>query len=348
MDENNAMTSFRHRGRAPSKSRINSGCCPVNLAHLFSWTAVAVSLVLAQFEGRATTAIPTGDRPSGEGRIIVAIQFSRGSSLEDDYDPYWGTAICSVDPGSGQPETLVDKATNPRAAANGESISFATKDSVFAQRDGMTRAFQDIQEATLAVFSPGGSEIIYSVHRTGTGRTFDTWRCPVESGQPTRTAIPISDSVIDWSPDGNWLLTLRGAQLCKMHPDGTGQQTLGNRSGVYSFSRFSPDGKRIVYFHQSTDHNTAKNSLWIMDSDGHNSLNVLPYRADSHPFACWSPDGKRLAVVDCDPTRPIEDQRYRLEVMDADGRNQRVLPLGRVLWLSPPDWNTKISREAAH
>lgn len=307
---------------------------------------LAVTQTCAGEVNRSATAL------SGTGRIIVALQRSRGSSLEDDYDPYRGTAIMSVDPETGAVEKLVDKATHPRVAANGEAISFVTKDSLSVRREGMSRAVQSLRETALGVFSPSGSEVIYSVHRQGTwaatGRVFDTWRCPVENGEPTRTAIPISDSVIDWSPDGSWLLTLRGAQLCKLHPDGTGQQMLGSRSGVYSFSRFSPDGKRIVYFHQKTDQGTAKNSLWIMDSDGHNSLNVLPYRADSHPFACWSPDGKRLAVVDCDPTRPIEDQSYRLEVMDADGRNQRVLPLGRVLWLSPPDWATKISVEAGH
>ena len=64
-----------------------------------------------------------------------------------------------------------------------------------------------------------------------------------------------------------------------------------------------------------------------------------------------SPDGKQLAVLKYDwGTNPETGKRqisdpadanYRLEIMDSDGGNPRVLELkgvDQVVWLGHPDW----------
>ena len=65
------------------------------------------------------------------------------------------------------------------------------------------------------------------------------------------------------------------------------------------------------------------------------------------PDACWSPDGKRLAIVLHDwPVGPdgrqtlsdSSDADYRVEVIDADGQNRRRLPLPKADFIGSLDW----------
>jgi Tol biopolymer transport system component len=80
-----------------------------------------------------------------------------------------------------------------------------------------------------------------------------------------------------------------------------------------------------------------KNSLWTMDADGQNRHKIVDYGANWHPWACWSPDGKRLAVIDNEYDEGRHPANYHLDVMDADGGHRRTL-VSKALWMSMPDW----------
>lgn len=305
------------------------------------------------FAALTATAYPRAARPdepkpvaAPRGWIVLAVQTGPGSALEGQKkDPYRGTAVLSVDPDTRATETVVEKAAEPRLSADGKTMAYVTAEGLAVRlTDGSSRLIKSVDPfKVLAVVSPDGKETIYGVERTqgkDGRRTFDSWRCAVAGGEPARLPVPVTDRVIDWSPDGKWLLALRwghggGAlRLYAMRPDGTGERRLGDDSGVMSLARYSPDGKRIVYMHQDG----LRNALWVMDADGRNGTKIVDYSPDWHPWACWSPDGKRLAVVDCKPSRDGPPTDFHLDVMDADGRNRRNLKLPRALWMSAPDW----------
>src|SRR5437763_1194988 len=76
------------------------------------------------------------------------------------------------------------------------------------------------------------------------------WRIDADGHNPTRLPIPATDSVEDWSPDGQWFVTCSdrhpphgsGYQLYLMKTDGTQQRRL-TRGGLNVYARFSPDGR---------------------------------------------------------------------------------------------------------
>ena len=156
--------------------------------------------------------------------------------------------------------------------------------------------------------------------------------------------IPTEDNVQDWSPDGRWLLTAssRGAkigwQLYVMRLDGTEHRQITDGGNPFS-TRFSPDGRQVIY----TDNARKDQSgIWIVNVDGTNAHRVFPVAKNKSGSACWSPDGKRIAVTQhfLNPgVQPGGDPQY-VEVIVVDlntGKQSKIfLPnLGRT---DMPDW----------
>jgi Tol biopolymer transport system component len=119
-----------------------------------------------------------------------------------------------------------------------------------------------------------------------------------------------------------------------MKTDGTQQRRL-TEGGLNVYSRFSPDGKKILYLHQTAK---AGNSIWTMDVDGKNAKEIVKEVGLASPDgAFWSPDGRQLAVILFNWERDDKGERvnragsdaadYRIEIMDADGTNRRPLTL---------------------
>ena len=150
-------------------------------------------------------------------------------------------------------------------------------------------------------------------------------------------AVPPEDGVQDWSSDGRWLLTTsqRGAkngwQLYVMRPDGTDQRRI-TEGGNPFYARFSPDGRRVVYSDNGRD---EQSGIWVVDVDGKNARLVFPVVEPGKTVAsaCWSPDGKRIAVILAainlgvrrGPPVPVQ-----VVVMDLDGghRSEIHIPEG--------------------
>ena len=152
------------------------------------------------------------------------------------------------------------------------------------------------------VWSPDGKQIIISGERWEEPHWFfTTLRVNSNGTGREKLAVPPEDTVHDWSPDGRWLLTAsqRGAenrwQLYVMRPDGTEQRRI-TEGGHPFYARFSPDGRRVLY----TDNARGKESgIWVVDVDGKNGRQVFPTDIEtiSPASACWSPDGKRIAIT---------------------------------------------------
>lgn len=116
--------------------------------------------------------------------------------------------------------------------------------------------------------------------------------------------------------------------------DGTQERRL-TENGLNVYARFSPDGTKILYLHQ-----TGKdgNSIWTVDIDGKNAKQIVKEVGLASPDgAFWSPDGKQIAVMMFNwqidekgqKVRDINSDTtdFRIEIMDADGANRRRLKL---------------------
>lgn len=115
-------------------------------------------------------------------------------------------------------------------------------------------------------------------------------------------------------------------------------------------ARFAPDGRRIALYGGDSESRFIR----ILDIDGKNEQTILREGVTETPNGlCWSPDGRRLAVVMFDYKLAgdgkslgtnFDEHDFRLELIDADGKNRRRLKLQekpgqRINYFSGhPDW----------
>jgi Tol biopolymer transport system component len=198
-----------------------------------------------------------------------------------------------------------------------------------------------------AAWSADGKQLIISLGRHDDVRRcwiHTTFRVNTDGSEPKELPIPAEDNVQDWSPDGQWLVTAssRGAklgwQLYVMRPDGTEQRRI-TEGGNPFYARFSPDGRQVIY----TDNGRKDQpGIWIVNVDGTKARQVLPVDRNRVGSACWSPDGKRIAVARhfLNPgVQPGGDPQFVQVVvvyLDTGKQSQIFLPnLGRT---DMPDW----------
>ena len=78
-----------------------------------------------------------------------------------------------------------------------------------------------------------------------------------------------------------------------MRPDGTDQRRITEKGNPF-YARFSPDGRRVLYTDGALQ---DQSGIWVVDADGTKPRRVLPVESKMLASACWSPDGKQIAVV---------------------------------------------------
>jgi Tol biopolymer transport system component len=215
----------------------------------------------------------------------------------------------------------------------------------------------------VSAWGPGGKWLVASIRIAADKPRFppryETWRIDVDGSSARRLPIPATDAVQDVAPDGKRIVTVstrhwqekeRRSDLYLMNLDGTEHHRLTlthTSSGAHS-PRFSPDGARLAYIHRENQGKETRLSLRILALATGESRTVydVPWE-DFWEGLCWSPDGKTLAscvhtaVVEPDGTRRVlsnETNKYRIVLIDPDGRNLRPLPIPDTVRLGPPDW----------
>ena len=104
-----------------------------------------------------------------------------------------------------------------------------------------------------------------------------------------------------WSPDGQWIAFVKGAQIYKMRFTGNGFDTTSitqlTFTGRNFFPSWSPSGDRIAY-DSDVDSDTGLKFIWIMNSDG-TSKHRISYEPDQgeHRQPSWSPNGDKIVHV---------------------------------------------------
>jgi hypothetical protein len=252
--------------------------------------------------------------------------------------------IIAVDPENGQWEKMTGKGRDVRVSDDGRTLAFERNGAIWTcSTDGSDNA-QPVSKANHhPVWSPDGTQLLScQQERTDDDSDwkFTTWDTPLDNtGQQHKTAIPKTDIVWDWSPDGQWLVTSSrrdvpngmGWQLYLMRPDGSESHYL-TRGGVNFYPTFSPDGTQIVY----TDNSSFKHRVKVVGIDGKNRREIFRAKGLMRLTGVgWSPDGKQLACTVSDwqlreDGRKVfgirgADPNYRLLVVDSDGENPREL-----------------------
>ena len=101
-----------------------------------------------------------------------------------------------------------------------------------------------------------------------------------------------------------------------MRPDATNGRLL-THGGANIDPRFSPDSKKVLY----TGYERGNYKAWTVEIQGEKRTEI--YHQEKREFGvpvstCWSPDGKRIAMI-------VHD--YRINIMDAQGQNSKQLKL---------------------
>lgn len=297
-----------------------------------------------------------GQPPKGKGRIYLNASFGP----EDPGNDASFRGIISVDPETGEYRKIGINGGSVRVSPDGETLAYSHDGAIWTNNLDGTSPGKIVEGSGKLAWMPDGQFLVVSSgtlneeeDRKETPEkpvwTVETWRHNLLGTVRIPLPVPETDFVDDVSPDGEWFVTSSdrhppygsGYQLYVMRTDGADEQRLTEGRGLNVYARFSPDGREIVYSHQRR----GEDSLRVVSVDGTKRRRVTT-DPNAAPHACWSPDGKQLAVVmfnwdrgaDGRGTRRPETADCRLVVMDADGGNQRRVPLPKATFLGAPDW----------
>jgi Tol biopolymer transport system component len=191
-------------------------------------------------------------------------------------------------------------------------------------------------------WSRDGTEILVS-SSTPPRREFVTWRVKVDGTGKRRLPVSTTEMVSDWSPDGRWLLSWSTRKTPEMpyylvSPEGGEERLLlasfkgtlehGGRIGPWPW--FSPDGRQILANHFIDDDSSPpklkSTELLVMDVDSGKVRKFFRRDAGNHTYtACWSPDGKAIAVTVLEGSEAVHHPQ--IELVDLEGRSLRTIPL---------------------
>jgi Tol biopolymer transport system component len=154
-----------------------------------------------------------------------------------------------------------------------------------------------------ATFPGKNGRIAFSSDRSGTLEIYTARPDGSDVRQLTRSGELLS-AYPDWSPDGRWIVfdrfnpeTERG-HILLMRADGTGLRRLTNGAGSNGDPAFSPNGRRIVFFHQVGNRHPE---LFTMKRDGSDWHRVTRTPLTAEVFPQYSPDGKWIAYTRLPP-----------------------------------------------
>lgn len=219
-------------------------------------------------------------------------------------------------------------------------------------------------ETTDPEWSPDGRSIAFTRNEDiGDSTTFtdDDVFVMDADGDDARQLTPEADGLMSgqpaWSPDGEYIVLMRGqsvhsavpsrfGSLFVMRADGTEARRLTH--GPDTTPAWSPDGREIVFSHGENlfSFEEANEDLYVVDAEGGapRRLTSTPDFFESAP--AWSPDGSRIVFVRS-TARSQFDGKEALYVMARDSSGEGLLlehihfpdgPQGSLAW--SPDGRT--------
>lgn len=121
------------------------------------------------------------------------------------------------------------------------------------------------------------------------------------------------------------------SSIYTINADGSALTKLPDTGLANRGPKWSPDGKKIVFYTNTARYTDGKTEIWTMNADG-TGKNRLTDNAVEDTLPTWSPDGKRIAF-----TRYLPGAGDTIHVMNSDGTDQRTLPGGEGAY--SPAWS---------
>lgn len=150
-------------------------------------------------------------------------------------------------------------------------------------------------------FSPDGSEIAYSVNTSG---QYNLWRQPSDGGFPVQLTLSTGQAVrqIAWAPDGETIVYTAdndGDEFTRVYRiparGGQPEELAGQERVQFFIGDFSPDGRSIAW--SGNDREPTDQDVTVLDIETGERNRLVDY-GGLYYAAHWSPDGKRMLVVD--------------------------------------------------
>jgi RNA polymerase sigma factor (sigma-70 family) len=312
------------------------------------WLAAEVMPRLGQAvqskPGEGQGAVAAKQERTGRIYITVSRADPRGSGLIH--------LLMALDPETGARSDVFEGCSiRPRVSPDGQSVAFEAGDGLWVRGLDPKAGARKIAKlggssfGSPPVWSPDGKQVSLSLgHREEPHWVNSTRRVNVDGTGWEELPIPQEDTVQDWSSDGQWLLTASprnatmGWQLYVMRPDGNEQRRITDGGNPF-YARFSPDGRRVLY--SDNGRGDQQSGIWVVDVDGKNSRLVFPAGGrKTTDSACWSPDGKRIAIIlaamngmTMRPPAPAQ-----VVVMDLDGGHRSEIFIPEAGSPDMPDW----------
>lgn len=202
---------------------------------------------------------------------------------------------------------------------------------------------------------------------------FETWKYSAVGKRKERLRIPETEFIVDASRDARWLLSLsarppwdeRGVDRFAFRPtylirsDGSDERLLieGAKdrkalppSSATRGQRFSPDGRTVSFIRmrrmRTEEGPIMVLSVCLVDVDGKEMRCLLEGTPRlGRTAACWSPDGKWLAVssqkkhADAPLVQtPLADVSSVVEIVDLEGKRRLELPTRAAPMMPVLDW----------
>ncbi len=117
------------------------------------------------------------------------------------------------------------------------------------------------------------------------------WTLPLPAGTARRLGDVIGHEAA-WSPDGQHIVYAHGTDLYTAKNDGTDVRKLASGSGIYSWPRWSPDGKVLRFTVRNPRTNST--SIWELAADGSKLHRLFEGWNNASAECCgnWTPNGR--------------------------------------------------------
>ena len=174
-------------------------------------------------------------------------------------------------------------------------------------------------------------------------RAYDLVRANIDGGWSKRLAYGYDSGIFpSWSPDGERLALLSGANLIVMAADGSTQQAIElRRERYYAAPRWSPDSRRLAVTAATSDPRVGRVArspvVYTVGADGSDPRRLVSGVVSA---PTWSPDGQWLAYA------RVGGGEVILAAIRTDGTDERQLATiaqgdwtARNVWIRTLSWS---------
>ena len=236
-----------------------------------------------------------------------------------------GSQIIAMQPDGSRLETIIElpegeDVRSGRVSPDGRRLAFSMSqgdphrmDAWLLDENGLVRKVAD--RARVQAWSPDAKRLACS---RGEPRSWQSFFLDIGTGNELPISLPQTEVVLDWSRDGRWLAAMaypdktfshptKGTyalrKIVLVKPDGSGRENLKIDPLLDTiWPRFSPDGKRLVYFQRKHREGRVLHDAVVYPLDGSAAREMLDFNTvfkgnrefKGEGFPCWSPDGKQF------------------------------------------------------